>query len=359
MSEPGFILPVILALVLGAALAMYVVLDGFDLGIGILFPFINDEAGRDQMMNSVAPFWDGNETWLVLGGVTLWAAFPKAFAIILPAMYLPILVLLLALIFRGVAFEFRWVAKPHHRKWDLAFSLGSTLAAFAQGVILGGLLQEIRVEGGQFAGAPLDWLTPFSLMCGLALVNGYALLGATWLMMKTSGEVEHKVRGMGSRLLAGMLGFIALVSIWTPLLIPRIAQRWFSLPNFLFLLPVPVATALIAWACWRAIRKGQAIVPFITTVALFLLALLGLVLSNMPCIVPPTVTVWEGAAHPSSQLFYLIGAAILLPMILPPVRPRRRRSARSSGHRTAQGHPGAHQQAGDRHDGSVDRPVRA
>lgn len=316
MSQLSYTLPVILALVLGVGVAMYIVLDGFDLGIGILFPFFSKEVERDQVMNSVAPFWDGNETWLVLGGVTLWAGFPKAFAVIMPALYLPVLVLLLALIFRGVAFEFRWVAKPRHRVWDAAFAGGSALAAFAQGLVLGGLLQEIRVENGQFAGAPLDWLTPFSIMCGLALVVGYALLGATWLLMKSEGDVERHARRLAAPLLLGMLGFIVLVSIWTPLQIERIAVRWFSTPNIFFLVQLPVATALFAWLCWYGIRNGRTLLPFGSAVAIFLLAYGGLVVSNVPYIVPPSMTVWEAAAHPASQVFYLIGASILLPLIL-------------------------------------------
>lgn len=209
-------------------------------------------------------------------------------------------VLLLALIFRGVAFEFRWVAGKHQRIRDGAFAAGSTLAAFAQGVILGGLLQEIRVRDGQFAGAPFDWLTPFALMCGLGLVNGYALLGASWLQMKTEGEVEGKVRRMAPALLAGLLGFIALVSVWTPLQIPRIAQRWFSMPNMAYLALVPVATALSAWLCWRGIRGGRGVQAFAAAVGLFLLAVAGLVLSNMPYVVPPALTVWQAASHPGS-----------------------------------------------------------
>lgn len=316
MTELADILPILLALVLGAAVALYVVLDGFDLGIGILFPLFREEIERDQVMNSVAPFWDGNETWLVLGGVSLWAGFPKAFAVILPAMYMPVIVLLLALIFRGVAFEFRWVAKPRHRKWDIAFAGGSIMAAVAQGVILGGVLQEIKVEGSRFAGGPLDWLTPFSLMCGLAMVVGYALLGATWLMMKSVGEVEQRARRLGVPLLACLLGFIALVSVWTPLHIERIAVRWFSVPNVFFLAQVPVATVLLAWLCWYAIRRGRAILPFASAIGIFLLALAGLVISNVPYIVPPSLTVWQAAAAPSSQVFYLVGASILLPIIL-------------------------------------------
>jgi cytochrome d ubiquinol oxidase subunit II len=309
------VLPVVLAAILGLAVVLYVVLDGFDLGIGILFPFYPSEAERDQVMNSVAPFWDGNETWLVLGGVTLWAAFPKAFSVILPAMYLPVLVLLLALIFRGVAFEFRWVAKPSHRAWDLAFAGGSILGAFAQGLILGGIVQEIEVRDGQFAGRPLDWLTPFSVMCGLAVTSGYALLGATWLMLKTTGQVEQRARALGPWLLATLLAFIAVVSIWTPLQFPRIFERWFSLPNVLFLLQVPVATAIFAALCWRGMRRGT-LLPFVSAIAIFLLAFVGLVASNIPWLVPTAMTVWDAAAHSKSQLFFLVGASILLPLIL-------------------------------------------
>ncbi|HJV86345.1 MAG TPA: cytochrome d ubiquinol oxidase subunit II [Noviherbaspirillum sp.] len=316
MSTLEYTLPVIWALLIGVAVAMYVVLDGFDLGLGILFPFFKTEAQRDQAMNTVAPFWDGNETWLVLGGGGLWVAFPKAYAVIMPAVYLPIIIMLLALIFRGVAFEFRWVAKPHHHHWDVAFAAGSTLAAFAQGVVLGALLQEIRVENGQFAGGAFDWLTPFSVMCGLALVAGYALLGATWLMMKAGGDVEHLARRMGTPLLLGMLGFIALVSVWTPLQIGRIADRWFSLPNFYWLAPLPLATLLLAWFCWRGIQNNRTLVPFASAAGLFLLAYIGLLISNAPYLVPPTITLWQAAAHPSSQVFLLIGAVILLPMIL-------------------------------------------
>jgi len=316
MSSLGYTLPIVWALLIGFAVAMYVVLDGFDLGIGMLFPFYRKEQERDQIMNSVAPFWDGNETWLVLGGVGLWVAFPKAYATILPALYLPVIVMLLALIFRGVAFEFRWIAKPDHRRWDIAFAAGSTVATFAQGVVLGGLLQEIKIENGRFVGGMLDWLTPFSLMCGAALVIGYALLGATWLMMKTGGDVERHARRLGVPLLFLLLACIALVSIWTPLQIARIAERWFSIPNFYFLSPMPLATLVLAWLCWRGIRNDRAIQPFASAVGLFLMAYIGLVVSNAPYLVPPSITLWQAAAYPASQVFFLIGAVILLPMIL-------------------------------------------
>jgi cytochrome bd ubiquinol oxidase subunit II len=310
------LLPVLLALVLGFTVVMYVVLDGFDLGIGMLFPFYPAEHDRDLVMNSVAPFWDGNETWLVLGGVTLWAAFPKAFGILMPAVYLPVIVLLLALIFRGVAFEFRWVAKPRQRKWDIAFAAGSTLAAFAQGLVLGGILEEIPVRDGQYAGTPFWWLSPFSVMCGLAVTAGYALLGATWLMLKTTGPVEQRARKLAVPLLAALMAFILIVSIWTPLQFPRIAHRWFGFPNTLFLAPIPVATLLFAWLCWRGTRRGGTLLPFVSAVVIFLLAFIGLVVSNVPYLVPPVMTVWEAASHPTSQIFYLVGAAILIPMIV-------------------------------------------
>ena len=310
------LLPVLLALTLGFTVVMYVVLDGFDLGIGMLFPFYPQEHDRDLVMNSVAPFWDGNETWLVLGGVTLWAAFPKAFAIILPAVYLPVIVLLLALIFRGVAFEFRWVAKPRQRKWDIAFATGSTLAAFAQGLVLGAILEEIPVRDGQYAGTPFWWLSPFTLMCGVAVTVGYALLGATWLLLKTTGPVEQRARKLAVPLLAALLAFIAIVSVWTPLQFPRIAERWFGIPNTLFLAPIPVATLLFAWLCWWGIRRGGTLLPFVSATLIFLLAFIGLVVSNVPYLVPPVMTVWEAASHPTTQVFYLVGAAILIPLIV-------------------------------------------
>jgi len=309
-------LPVIWAVLIGTAVVLYVVLDGFDLGIAILFPTTKHEGERDQMMNSVAPFWDGNETWLVLGGGGLWVAFPKAFAVIMPALYLPVFVMLLALIFRGVAFEFRWVAKPGHRPWDLAFAGGSIVAAFAQGLVLGGLLQGIAVKNGEFAGGKFDWLTPFSLLCACAVVCGYALIGAAWLVMKTDGEVSRRARGFAKALLLATLGFIVVVSIWTPLAFPRIADRWFSMPDLAYLAPIPLATAAVALLCWRALARDHHVQPFVCAVLLFLLAFVGLVASNVPYLVPPTITVWQAAAAPSSQVFVLVGVLVLLPIIL-------------------------------------------
>jgi cytochrome d ubiquinol oxidase subunit II len=308
-------LPLIWAGLIGTAVAMYVTLDGFDLGVGILFPFAADERERDQMMRSVAPFWDGNETWLVLGGGGLWVAFPQAYAVIMPALYIPVIVMLLALVFRGVAFEFRTVSRS--KTWlNVAFTVGSGLAAFSQGVILGGLIQGIRVENGAYGGGPFDWATPFTLLCGLAIIAGYGLLGATWLTMKTEGPVAVRARGQAKWLLLAVLVFMGVVSLWTPLAESRIAERWFSLPNFYFLWPVPLVTALTAFQCWRWLENGRDVPPFLAAIALFLLGYLGLVISNFPYLVPPTLTLWATAAAPASQIFMLLGTLVLLPIII-------------------------------------------
>jgi cytochrome d ubiquinol oxidase subunit II len=307
-------LPPIWAAVIGVAVAMYVILDGFDLGIGILFPSAS-ERERDQMMRSIAPYWDGNETWLVLGGAGLLVAFPKAYAIIMPALYLPVIVMLLALVFRGIAFEFRTVSRSKIG-WSFAFAVGSTLAAFSQGVILGRLIQGIPVKDGAYAGGPFDWATPFALLCGLALIAGYALLGATWLILKTDGPVAARSRAHAKILLLIVLAFMAAVSLWTPLAQPRIAERWFSLPNFFFLWPVPLVTAATAFGLWRWLAAGRETLPFLAAIALFLLGYLGLVISDFPYLVPPSLTVWDTAAAPASQIFMLLGTLLLLPFVL-------------------------------------------
>jgi cytochrome d ubiquinol oxidase subunit II len=309
-------LPVIWAALIGTAVALYVILDGFDLGIGILFPYAEEEHEQDQMIDSIAPFWDGNETWLVLGGGGLWVAFPQAYAVIMPALYLPVIVMLLALVFRGVAFEFRTVAVTSKKYWTFAFAGGSTLAAFCQGLILGGLIQGIKVENGAFAGGTFDFATPFALLCGLGVMAGYALLGSCWLVMKTEGKVAERARRHAKLLLLCVLAFMAVVSIWTPLQFPRIAQRWFSLPNILFLWPIPAITALVAYAAWRWLEQGRDYGPFFAVIALFLLGYAGLVISVYPYLVPPSLTIWQTAAVPASQMFMLLGTLPLLPIIL-------------------------------------------
>ncbi len=309
-------LPLIWAGVIGLAVALYVILDGFDLGVGILFPFSRNEKERDQMISSIAPFWDGNETWLVLGGGGLWVAFPRAYGVIMSALYLPVIVMLLALVFRGVAFEFRTVAETSKPYWNFAFAAGSTLAALCQGIILGGLIQGITVKDGAFAGGAFDCATPFALLCGLGVVAGYALLGACWLVMKTDGEVAERARGHAKLMLLAVLAFMAAVSLWTPLAFERIAARWFSTPNIYYLWPVPIVTALIAFALWRWLEAGREVPPFFAAIALFLLGYLGLVISVFPYLVPPTLTIWDTAAAPASQSFMLIGTLILLPIIV-------------------------------------------
>ena len=309
-------LPVIWAALIGISVAMYVILDGFDLGIGILFPSARNEIQRDQMMRSVAPFWDGNETWLVLGGGGLLVAFPFAYAVIMPALYLPVIVMLLALIFRGVSFEFRWVAKPRHRLWDIAFAGGSIVAAFAQGVILGGLLQGITVQNGAFGGGSFDWLAPFPLLTGVGLVAGYALLGATWLTMRTVGPTSEHGRRLARPLMLVVAVVAALVSLWTPLVFQHIAERWFTAPNIYYLWIFPALTALLVIAVWRALGRQHAALPFFGTIGIFILCYLGLLISNFPYLIPPTVTVWEASSAPASQIFILIGTLFLLPLVL-------------------------------------------
>jgi cytochrome d ubiquinol oxidase subunit II len=308
-------LPVIWAALIGTAVALYVILDGFDLGVGILFPFAASDEERDQMMRSVAPFWDGNETWLVLGGGGLLVAFPAAYAVLMPAFYLPVVVMLLALVLRGVTFEFRGLARRKGR-WNVIFAASSALAGFCQGVILGAFVRGVAVADGQFAGGPFDWATPFAFACGLGVVAGYALLGATWLAMKTEGELAVRSRAQARVLLLAVLVFMGVVSLWTPLMVPRIAARWFSWPNMLFLWPVPIVTALVFFAAWKWLDDGREVKPFVAAIALFLLGYLGLAISTFPYLVPPSLTIWQAAAAPASQIFMLIGTMFLLPIIL-------------------------------------------
>jgi cytochrome bd ubiquinol oxidase subunit II len=303
-------------LVLGVGVFLYVLLDGFDLGVGILYGFAPDRESRNLVMNSIAPIWDGNETWLVLGGIALLAAFPLAFAIILPAVYFPILVMLLALIFRGVAFEFRYRDAEHRTFWDHAFNYGSIIGAFAQGVVLGAFIQGFQTEGRHFAGGSFDCFTPFSLLTGVALVFGYGLLGAGWLILKTEGGLQDWARALGRRALIGVLIGIALVSLWTPWAKPEIAERWFSWPHIVILAPVPILTALIAYWVWRSLNNRSEAAPFIGAILLFVMSYLGLAISLFPLIVPYKFTLWEAASSPSTQAFLLVGTLFLLPVIL-------------------------------------------
>ena len=302
-------------LILGVGVFMYVLLDGFDLGVGMLFPLLHSEDERRLAMGSIAPVWDFNETWLVLGGVGLLAAFPLAFAVIIPAVYFPILVMLLGLIFRGVAFEFRLKTVRARGWWDRAFFGGSLLATFFQGVVLGAFVQGFEVRGRQFAGTSWDWLQPFPLLTGAGLVAGYALLGAAWLVMKTEGPLQQRSRRLGVPALFGVLAFIAMVSIWTPLAHAEIAARWFSWPNFALLAPVPIVTAAIALATWRGLRGASEVGPFVGAMALFAMGYLGLAISLFPYIVPYSVTLWQAASSPGTQAFLMVGTLFLLPVV--------------------------------------------
>jgi len=304
------------AAILAIGIFLYVLLDGFDLGVGILYGFEPDVESRNLVMNTIAPIWDGNETWLVLGGIALLAAFPLAFAIIVPALYFPVMVMLLALVFRGVAFEFRYRDSEHKSFWDHGFCYGSAVAAFAQGVMLGAYITGFETEGRQFVGTSFDFLSPFSILTGVALVFGYSLLGSGWLILKTEGSVQERARRSGKISLIGVLLGIGAVSLWTPLVSPEIAERWFTWPNLLFLSPVPILTLVAAWLTWRSLDGPTHAGAFIGAVCLFTLSYLGIAISLWPFIVPHTFTLWQAASSNSSQAFLLVGTLFLLPVIL-------------------------------------------
>jgi len=314
--SPQIDLPLVWGGLIATAILLYVLLDGFGLGCGILFPFAPSDKCRSRMMNSIAPFWDGNETWLVLGGGGLFAAFPLAYAVLMPALYLPILFMLLGLIFRGVAFEFRFKADEAQRKiWDRAFHGGSLVAAFMQGVILGDIVQGVKVAGRQFAGGPLDWVNGFSLMTGLSLVFGYALLGATWLILKTEDETQRWARQIGAYVLVFVGIGMEIVSIAMPFMDERIATLWFSTPNFFYLLPIPALTLLGLLVLWRDLHGTREVRPFVIALGVFFLGYLGLGISVYPWIVPYTFSLWDAAAANTSLSLLLIGAVIFLPVI--------------------------------------------
>lgn len=303
-------------LILGIGIFFYVLLDGFDLGVGILYAFAPNRESRKLIMNSIAPVWDGNETWLILGTVGLLAAFPLAFAIIFPAVYFPVVIMLLALIFRGVAFEFHFGEVAHVTLWDRAFSYGSLIATFAQGIILGAFIQGFAVKGRLFVGSSWDCFTPFSLFTGLALVFGYGLLGAGWLILKTEGELQRSARHQGRICLIGVIVAMVVVSIWTPFVDESVRQRWFTWPNLLYFSPIPLIAAVLAIVEWRLLKKSNDITPFFGALALFLMSYLGLAVSLFPMIVPFHFTIWQAASSSETQLFLAIGTLILLPIIL-------------------------------------------
>ena len=310
-------LPLIWAVIIIFGVMMYVVMDGFDLGIGMLFPFVKGEHDRDVMMNTVAPVWDGNETWLVLGGAGLFGAFPMAYSVVLEALYLPLILMLIGLIFRGVAFEFRFKAKADKRHiWDKAFIWGSLIATFFQGVALGAFLEGFKVVDRHFAGGTLDWLTPFSLFCGLGLIVAYTLLGCTWLIMKTEGALQQKMHDIARPLALVLLVVIGIVSLWTPIAYPQIAERWFSMPNLVWFMPVPILVLVTFYGLLKAVARNAHYTPFLLTLVLIFLGYSGLGISLWPNIIPPSISIWDAAAPPQSQGFMLVGTLFILPFIL-------------------------------------------
>ena len=310
-------LPLIWYGLIATAVFLYVLLDGFDLGVGILFPFAPSDQCRDRMMNSIAPFWDGNETWLVLGGGGLFAAFPLAYVVLMPALYLPVIIMLLGLIFRGIAFEFRFKDTGKFRRiWDISFHFGSLLAAFMQGMIIGTIVQGIEVDGRSFAGGPFDWLSAYSVMTGVALIFGYALLGATWLVMKTEDETQAWARKCASYAIGYVAVFLAVVSISMPIMNTEIRALWFSLPNIFFLLPIPTASLIMLIIIWRDLHAEREFRPFFLSFGVFLTGYLGIAISMWPYIVPFEITFRQAAAAPESQSLLLVGTVIMLPLIL-------------------------------------------
>ncbi len=309
-------LPFVWAGIIAFAVLAYVVLDGFDLGVGILFPFFPEKHDRDVMTNTIAPVWDGNETWLVLGGGGLMAVFPLAYATVLPALYMPIILMLLGLVFRGVAFEFRFRTVRWRPLWDWGFALGSLTAATMQGIALGALVQGIEIADRAYAGGWWDWLTPFSLLTGAGVVVGYALLGATWLNLKTSGPLQERSRSIAMVTGGGTICLIGLVSLWTPFLEPIFFQRWFAWPTAIFSILVPVLVTACAFALWQGLVRDKHLQPFLAALGLFVLSFAGIGISFFPYIVPGALTIYDAAAPPESLSFLLAGAVVLVPVIL-------------------------------------------
>ena len=309
-------LPLVWAALLAFAVFAYVTLDGFDLGVGILFAAFPENADRERLMNTVAPVWDGNETWLVFGGGGLFATFPLAYACLMPAVYAPLIAMLLGLAFRGVAFEFRSKAKGARWLWDLGFMLGSTVAAFSQGLILGAIVSGVKVADRAYAGGWWDWLTPFSLLTGVAVVCGYVLLGACWVVYKTEGLLSDRAREIARGAGIATVVLLAVVSIWTPFLAEAFWRRWWHWPGVLYTAPIPVASAAAAYWLWRSLADERELQPFLASLALFALGFAGLGVTFYPYILPGAVTIAEAAAPPASQAFLLTGAVVLLPLIL-------------------------------------------
>lgn len=307
-------LTLIWAVIIGFGVIMYVMMDGFDLGLGILYPFAPDEECRDVMMNSIAPVWDGNETWLVLGGAGLLGAFPLVYSVFLPALYIGVFLMLAGLIFRGISFEFRFKSKRNRHWWNRAFCWGSAIAAFAQGAVVGAYIQGFAVEDFVYVGGAFDWLTPFSVLTGLGLMAGYALLGATWLILKSEGHVQQWAYQITPKLLLAVLVVFAIVSLWTPLVSVEVRDRWLNQLQLIWVFPI--LAMVCAAVLYRAVKRQQEGLPFVMALGLFIFTYLGLIASKWPVIVPPNYTIWDAASAPESQLFLLIGVLFVIPVVL-------------------------------------------
>lgn len=309
-------LPLIWGGLIALAVFIYVLLDGFDLGCGILFPFAGSDKNRSRMMNSIAPFWDGNETWLVLGGGGLFAAFPVAYGIIMTGLYLPVTFMLFGLIMRGIAFEFRFKSSKRRYVWDIVFFIGSISAAFFQGVMLGALVRGLEANNRLYSGGPFDWLTPFAIMCGVAVIIGYALLGSTWLIIKTEHKLQVWARKVSGWLLSALIVAMVVVTIFMYFSDIKALEGWFSFPGILYLAPMPIIVLLLFYFMRKDLTGEREYRPFLLTVALFLMGYIGVCFAIFPYIVPYQMTIYEAAAADTSLSFMLIGAGIMLPIIL-------------------------------------------
>ncbi len=309
-------LPLIWGGLIALSVFIYVLLDGFDLGCGILFPFAGSDKNRSRIMNSIAPFWDGNETWLVMGGGGLFAAFPVAYGIIMSGLYLPVIFMLFGLIMRGVAFEFRFKATKHRYLWDGFFFVGSIVATFFQGVMLGALVSGMEASNRLYSGGAFDWFTPLSIICGIALIIGYALLGSTWLIIKTEHSLQVWARKVSGWLLSALVIAMVVVTMTTYFSYIEALENWFTVSTLIYVAPMPVVVILLFFLMRKDLTTEREYRPFLLTVALFLMGYLGVCAAIFPYIVPYQMTIYEAAAADTSLSFMLIGALIMLPIIL-------------------------------------------
>lgn len=303
------------AALLGLAVILYVVLDGFSLGIGLLFPFTKDDRERDTLMNSIAPVWDANQTWLVFSGAGLFVAFPMMYGVLFSALYVPLFAFLYGLIFRGVSFEFR-INSTRKRKWDRAFFLGSLTAVIAQGLTLGGILSGVRVTGGQFGGGPFDWLNPYSLATAGGLVSGYILLASAFLIIKTTGRVREQASRRAFRSAGIVLVFQVIMIMWTSFHYSGMLQNWLSPPRMYFIWIFPLISLFSFSMIIKSLRAGRETAPFTWSAIFFFAGYLALAASIYPYAVPPRITLHEAAARQETLAFTLWGAALIMPVVL-------------------------------------------